>query len=88
MPELDSIHIDKADNGFEVCIRYKAPKSKSKKGESAPYNPGEEKKEVYESVGGVLECVEEHLEKGQKEGRKSKAEELYEGKEEDDEDED
>jgi hypothetical protein len=61
---LDCIEICPADNGFEVHVRFRP----AKPGKDDPYF-GETKREVYESIDGVLKCVKDQLGKASKDQR-------------------
>jgi hypothetical protein len=61
---LDCIEVCPADNGFEVHVRFRPANPKK----DDPYF-GETKKEVYESIDGVLKCVKDQLYKASKDQR-------------------
>ena len=61
---LDCIEICPAENGFQVNVRFRP----AKPGKDDPYF-GETKKEVYESIDGVLKCVKGQLGKASKDQR-------------------
>ena len=61
---LDMLEICPADNGFEVHVRFRPANPKK----DDPFY-GETKKEVYESIDGVLKCVKDQLHKASKDQR-------------------
>ena len=61
---LDTLEICPADNGFEVHVRFRPANPKK----DDPFY-GETKKEVYESIEGVLQCVKDQLHKASKDQR-------------------
>lgn len=61
---LDTLEISPAENGFEVHVRFRPANPKK----DDPYF-GETKKEVYESIDGVLKCVKDQLHKASKDQR-------------------
>jgi hypothetical protein len=80
---LCSIHIDVADNGFEICACYE-PVKKSK---DHPFER-EERKEVYQTASGAEKCVHDHLKEAEKQMRLTQGEHIMSGDEEEESEED
>lgn len=79
---LSRIEIMPAENGFEVHVSYR-PVKPSK---NDPYSSNE-KKEVFESVSGVLKCLGKYLDAAAKDQRVDTLVDAVEGDDEDEEEE-